>query len=1150
MSKVKITIDDKEVFAVEGNNLLEEARINGFEIPSLCHDPRLKPFGACRQCIVEIEGARGLVQACGAKVQKGMIVRTNTENIRNIRRLGLELLLTEHCGDCVAPCQLACPAQIDIQGFIAHIANGQTKEAAKLIREKLPFPASIGRVCPRFCETDCRRNLIDGPVSICSLKRYAGDEDLFDPILAKSLCKSNTGKRVAVIGGGPAGLTAAYYLALEGHQVSIFEGASKLGGMMRYGIPEYRLPKALLDKEIELITNLCQDVFCDMALGKDFTIKQLKLMGYDAVFVGIGSWANQSLNIPNENLPGIYSGIEFLREIAMAKQVNLGDKAVIIGGGNTAMDAARTAVRLGVSDITVVYRRSREEMPASPLEIAEAEEEGVKFELLTAPIGFCAEDGKIKAIKCQKMQLGKPDSSGRRRPIPIEGSEYEIHVDAVIMATGQKLEASSLSGSPELLLNSWGNIEANPETMQTSCEWLFTGGDCVTGPATAVEAIAAGKKAADGIHMYLNGEAVTPALKPFNSLRGSWQDMDPAEFSDRERIPRADMPTITPEIRKNNFTEFELGFPEEMAKVEASRCLSCGCLDVFTCRLKEYATQLQVNSEILGQGQLKYPVVDDHPYIVRDSNKCVLCGNCVRICDEIQGVGALGFVNRGSDTIVLPSLMSPLSETLCRSCGQCVAVCPTGALTHKNSLAKPGPWRTEKTDSICPNCSIGCKLVFDRVGEQLVGVHSPILSDTVNEGNLCCKGSFGYISAQASDRLTKPLIKRNGKYEEASWEQALAECARIINEIRQTAGSDSLAVAVSPKLTNEQSLYAYKLGHSAIGTDHVFSSVPVSTSKLSFDTPHKEKVTFQGMMESDLIILVGTDFSEKYPIAIDRISKAVKNGSKLIILSSDVNKLHPLAKHSLKINKKKIQPLIETFLSYIFKYNLVEDNIARENPEFIEEFSKIVPADYFEIIQTFLVKPDKILQIIQMYLRAKNPVIVVDGHTITPELLELLTGLAYLTGNLNTQFKGIMPLYPFGNSQGLIDIGIKTDKRDYEEIIKKIRSGKIKGLIVFEENREIEKQLFQEGIKTICITPYLPEENLFDVVLPSSTFVETNGSYTNFEGRIQHLDAALHYLSKDTLQVSVDLARTLDYAIDYPSAAKAHSQVLDKIFRA
>ncbi|AEF95378.1 FAD-dependent pyridine nucleotide-disulfide oxidoreductase [Desulfotomaculum nigrificans CO-1-SRB] len=461
MSKVKITIDGKEILAEKDSILLEAARENGFNIPSFCHDPRLKPFGACRQCLVEIEGARGLVQACGAKVSEGMVVRTNTDKVMGVRRLGLELLLAEHNGDCVGPCQLACPAEVDIQGFVAHIANGHIQEAAKLIREKIPLPSSVGRVCPGFCEKECRRNLVDDPVSICALKRFAGDFGNVDGRPYVPPVKKDTGKQVAVIGGGPAGLAAAYYLALAGHRVSIFEAAPQLGGMMRYGIPEYRLPKAILDREIEVITDLCRNVFLNKALGRDFSLQGLKQMGFDAVFIGIGSWANQSLQLPGEDLTGVYSGIQFLREVASRQPIKVGNKVVVIGGGNVAMDAARTSIRLGAKEVTVVYRRTQEQMPANHHEIAQALEEGIKFQMLTAPVGFVGEQGSVTSLKCIKMQLGEPDASGRRRPVPVEGSEFEIPTDMVIIAIGQKLDKNSLLGSEEIVLNRRGNIDGN-----------------------------------------------------------------------------------------------------------------------------------------------------------------------------------------------------------------------------------------------------------------------------------------------------------------------------------------------------------------------------------------------------------------------------------------------------------------------------------------------------------------------------------------------------------------------------------------------------------------------------------------------------------------------------------------------------------------
>ena len=1151
MAKVKITIDGKEIVAEEGSNLLETARCNGIEIPSLCHDSRLEPFGACRQCLVEVEGGRGPVQACGAKVQEGMIVRTATDNILGLRRLGLELLLTEHTGDCIAPCQLACPAEIDIQGFVAHIANGRTAEAAALIREKMPFPASIGRVCPRFCEQECRRNLIEGPVSICFLKRFAGDFEIQEGAAAIPAAKPDTGKQVAVVGGGPAGLTAAYYLALEGHRVTIFEAAPELGGMMRYGIPEYRLPKAVLDQEIRVITELCQTVVCNKALGRDFTLRQLKQMGFDAIFIGLGSWANQSLRLEGEDLGGVYSGIGFLGRMALKDTPPVGSRVVVIGGGNTAMDAARTAVRLGVPEVTVVYRRSRDEMPANPHEITQAEEEGVRFELLTAPVGFIGEEERVTAIRCVKMQLGEVDSSGRRRPVAIKGSEFEISVDTVITAAGQKLEQAALAGSPEIALNRWGDIEANSETYQCQPEWLFSGGDCVTGPATAVAAVAAGRKAALSIDLYLRGDAVVAQQKPFNCSRGTLDEIDPEEFADRERIPRTAMPTIAPEVRKDNFKEFETGFTKEMAAKEVERCLSCGCLDVFECRVRNYAAKLKVTTKRLGVGKPKYPVFNDHPHIIRDPNKCILCGNCVRVCQEFQGVGALGFVNRGSDTVVLPSLKSPLAETLCKSCGQCVAICPTGALTQQSILPKPGPWQTKKVESVCPYCNVGCKLELEIAGGRIVAVTSPVDSITVNGGDLCARGAFGYDFVHNPERLVKPLVRKNGRMEETSWDEAIQTAGNILRDVRDTAGLDSVAVAAAPGLTNEETYTAHKLGRMALGASNIYGTVPVTTNSLLSETGRKGLgPSFADLMDSDLILVVGGEISDDYPIVAHKIRKAAAKGSKVMIISPGATSLQSIAALSLKVSYRNFLSLFEAFLSYVFRYDLIDPAVRENNSILIDSLKEQIPGDFYEIIKSIRTKPEKIVKFLQFYLRAQNPVVVVDGYVIGPDELDMVSLFTLITGNLTGSGKGLITLYPYGNIRGQLEMGVRAGASDYTSLIDSIKSGAVRGLLIVSDGLGIDSRLMHQGVKTIAITPFLQDNITAEVILPGATFAETEGSYTNCEGRMQHLaQAFLPPAGKDNRQIMSELACAMGCQLGYNSGAGIQGEVLRQLLK-
>ncbi|WP_051688129.1 FAD-dependent oxidoreductase [Desulfofalx alkaliphila] len=1135
MAKVKLIINGKEVLAEEDSILIEVARENGFAIPSLCHDPRLKPFGACRQCLVEVEGARGLVQACGARVTEGMVVKTDTEKIIGVRRLGLEFLLSEHNGDCVGPCQLACPAGIDIQGFVAHIANGQIQEAAKLIREKMPFPSSVGRVCPSFCEAECRRNLVEEPLAICALKRFAGDHGSVDGHPYVPQTKPDTGKQVAVIGGGPAGLTAAYYLAIEGHRVTIFEAAPKLGGMLRYGIPEYRLPKEVLDQEIAAITELCQNVFCNKVLGRDFTLGQLKQMGFDAVFIGIGCWANQTLRLPlEEELKGVYSGIEFLREVALKKPIQIGKQVTVIGGGNVAMDAARTAVRLGAQQVTVVYRRSREEMPANPHEVTQAIEEGVQFAMLTAPLGFVESEGQVQGLKCIKMQLGEPDASGRRRPEPVQGSEFEISTDMVISAIGQRLDRASLVGSEEVVLTKRGCIKADEATMQTKIEWLFTAGDCFTGPKTVVQAVGDARRAAISINQYLSGQVVKGELKPFNATRGSLAQIDPAEFEGQKRMPRAVMPTVDPAVRKDNFNQFELGFTPEVAQAEAARCLSCGCLDVFNCRLREYATQLDVQVDRLGLGGKRYPVFKDHPDLVRDPNKCVLCGNCVRICQEVVGIGALGFVNRGYDTVVLPSLKKPLAETDCNACGQCVAVCPTGALTYKNRQAKPGPWKTELVESVCNECNIGCKLCVEVAGRQIVSVTSPVKGNPVNYGYLCSKGSFGYKDLEGLKRLNVPLIKKEGKMEEVTWQQAIDAAAHIIKTVRDTEGLDSIAVAVSPGLTNEEIYLTNKIGRTVLGTNEQYSTVFVPTGKvLSEIISAGESPSLEDVASSDLVMVVGQGITENYPVISYKLRKAVEQGGKLVVISPDSEEFELLSTYNLKVHPQHLVSLLECLVKAVVDNNLQQSAIDAEIT-----------------VSSSWCNQEQINQLVELWRKAKKPIVLVNGQVIGAEELTQLKRLLLLTGHLGKRGKSIVVLYPYGNIQYLTKTGIKTDAKDRAQLIDKLNNGKIKAALIIDDGLGLNTDLLGADIKTILITPYQHEKPRADVILPAATIFETNGSLLNCEGRIQYITACRAPLAgKRNCSILLELAKALGQEMPYTGEPDIHRQMFKSYFK-
>jgi len=1179
MARISFILNGEKVEAEAGSTIMEAAQQNGVEIPTLCHDPRLKPTAACRLCLVEVEGARGPMPACAAPLAEGMVVRTMTDELVKSRQMALELLLSDHYGDCVAPCKLACPAGIDVQGYIGLIANGEYQEALKLIKQSNPLPVVIGRVCPRFCETKCRRNLLEGPVAINALKRFVADYDLNNGTPYVPEVKPATGHRVAIIGGGPAGLSAAYYLALEGHEVTILESSSELGGMLRYGIPEYRLPKAVLDKEIDSITDLCHEIRCNICLGQDFTIDSLKSDGYEAIFLALGAQASQKMKVEGEDLPGILSGIRFLRDAALEQKVSLGQKVAVIGGGNTAIDAARTALRLGTSEVTIVYRRSRDEMPANDEEIEQAEQEGVKFHFLAAPVKISALNGKADTMECIKMALGEPDSSGRRRPEPIAGSEFTVDVDTVIAAIGQTMEASGFKDG-QIKFNRWGYVSVNEETMETSLEGVFAGGDCTSGPATVVEAVAAGQRAAISIIQYLNGQPILPPRKPYNCSKGELQDIDIEDYADVQRVPRGEMPVLDLKTGKGNFAEIELGFTEDMARSESERCLACGCQDVFECKLRELATEYDVDdTKYSGRWHHLRIRENEHPYILRDPNKCILCGRCVRICNEVEGLSALGFFNRGFDTVVGPALDMPLCETACDSCGQCVSTCPTGALTPRAQLPKQGPWELETVPTTCPYCGIGCNLELNVLGDKIVAVTSP-MGSPVNNGNLCEKGQFYPTTLHNLKRLRTPQVKRDGGLVEASWEEAIALAGKGLKQIRDKIGSDGLAVLSSPKLTNEENYLVQKLARVAQGTNNIGSlaTTGVNDSLMKCLGSDASTCSYSDILGSDLVLVFGCDITEEYPVIAMKVREAVGRGSKLITLNPHPTRMDSLARIVLKVNHRTSVDLLQAMVGYITAYDLVNhDFISARTSGFRDFASAMRRYSLGEIADVPWVRPSKIIEAIHLYIRAQNPVIIVDANTATPPELALICELALITGNVGRDGAGIIILRTTGNAQGLIDMGVNPDhlpgqqpitnvaaRRRFEavwgkpvpitkgrnsiEIIQGVERGDIHGVLVIGSDAvgEMRNATFELPIFSVLIDTVLPKEPPYpDVVLPGATFAESDGTYTNCERRIQHLHRAISPpAGKQNWEIISALATSLGYPMHYPKVSDIYQEII------
>ena len=712
--QVTLTVDGHEVTCDRGDTVLIAAQKAGISIPTLCYEPRLPAIAACRVCVVEIEGTRKLTASCTAVAREGMVVRTDTERTRSMRYLYLELLLSDHNAFCTPPCRDACPTHIKIPQFLDFVAHKDYKSGVRKLREDLPFPSILGRVCPRPCEPRCRRQLIEEPITICQLHRFLGDQCLDaeqdGELLLPVEPKSDSGKRIAIVGGGPAGLAAAFYARLEGHAVKIFEALPKPGGMLRYRTPGYRLPRDVMDKELNVLWRLGVELQVNSRLGLDFELQDLFDEGYDAVLLAVGASGAKALGIPGDDAPGVVAAADLLREIELGGDLRAGERIAVVGGDSTAVDAARAALRMGAKGVTCLYWRSLDEMPGQN-EVGDAEAEGVKFMPLVAPVRvITGADGKVGGIEMQSVRLGEPDAAGERRPEPVEDSRFVVACDQVLVAVGQSVDLDGM-GDEQGIKHSAGSIAVDQRTFQTSAARVFAGGDAVLGVPNVIQAVAQGKKAAWSMDAFLRGAdmaAVSGDLAgleatPFYEAVSAKTDLDPRisrmaeiepDFIDittdvSHPSPPAQMPRLPQQERSTGFREIELGFPEDEAVRGAKLCLQCYCPGNGSCDLQRYGIEYGViRNRFHGGAAHDYAADFRHDFIMREPNRCINCGRCVRVCRMEVGSNCYDQMDRGFDTIVSTADNMPLQMVGCVSCGKCAETCPTGSIqTNPRLLA-------------------------------------------------------------------------------------------------------------------------------------------------------------------------------------------------------------------------------------------------------------------------------------------------------------------------------------------------------------------------------------------------------------------------------------------------------------------------------
>jgi formate dehydrogenase major subunit len=773
---------------------------------------------------------------------------------------------------------------------------------------------------------------------------------------------------------------------------------------------------------------------------------------------------------------------------------------------------------MGASEVHLIYRRSREEMPANDEEVHEAEHEGVKLHFLSAPVKVDGNGGKVNSIRCIRMELGEPDSSGRRRPVPVEGSEFEFETDMVIAAIGQLIGDQDVLTKMGIDITRWGTISVDEKTKQTNLKGVFASGDCVLGPATVIEAIAGGRFAASAIDSFLrdSGDLRTNTeIQPYNHSKGDLTTIQKDPFESYEKIPRSKMPALPKAERLKDFREVELGLTEEAAKKEAVRCLSCGCEAVFDCKLREYASDYEIKPADLMQGKYNlFKEREEHPFIFRDRNKCIRCGLCVRMCAEIEGASAYGFIRRGFQAIVDPPLDIALIDSSCDSCSLCLSTCPTGALEFRPGITKPGPWLPEKTETICTLCGIGCQIVVKTKAGHCLEVE-PKLNGSINKGKLCWRGAFGWEMIHSPKRILKPSKLRDDEIVNIDWDEAFKEAGNALKDLVDKHGPQSLALLISPRQTIEDTFLINNFAR-ALGTEEIYR--PGGSSAADHINFLGKGAGYRALSESDNILCLGSGVVEDFPVVSYMIKDAVKKGdAKLAIIGPESERLTDISEVWIDCDQNEMGPVLSILSAMATDQGLIQ------SPRYTKG-KKIQPVSSkdLEKLERSLRKGD-VRNILDYLFKASRPLIVVNDRNVSGDTIALLLegilgeDLRFLTLSMYSQdcFK-----------DGFLSIDCLEDS---------IKNDKVKGILAFGHWKGLER--LRKAYRPLIVqSSVFQSKNGYhpDFLLPGSLPLESKGSFVNAEGRLQGISEVLPPIGgKRNWELILNLAHSMDHPLPY-----------------